>query len=281
MLLEIDQHAAALDRLHRELVDAERHRIVVAALVRRDHIGAGAIAVVEAGDLLAAAVEIEGRSDMGEAVPLRRVLRAHQHGVVADHVAEEMRLGAHTRVEHRIAVALGRLQRRRKADRRQRPAAGIVERQAEAERPPFPHLLRRAQHGLARDVVQAAELIVVAELAPVRPFRPLLPALRHPLPRRSYGLIEKCHLARRAHRLGQPREIAQQRAGLARIDDLLDPELFGRAERRLQLVEARLDLLQFGRGIVGRIDLGAVGRLDAAFQRQRAPGRRQPGVAQR
>ena len=32
MLLQIDQHAAALDRLHRELVDAERHRIVVAAL---------------------------------------------------------------------------------------------------------------------------------------------------------------------------------------------------------------------------------------------------------
>ena len=87
--------------------------------------------------------------------------------------------------------------------------------------------------------------------------------------------------ARRAHRLGQPREFAQQRARLARIDDLLDPELFGRAERRAQLVEAVLDLLQFGLGIVGGVDVGAIGRLDAAFQRQRTPIGRRPGIAHR
>src|SRR6202034_2085045 len=51
---------------------------------------------------------------------------------------------------------------------------------------------------------------------------------------------------RRAQRLGQPGEFAQQRTGLARIDDLLDPEFLSRAERRAQLVEAILDLPQFG-----------------------------------
>ena len=55
----------------------------------------------------------------------------------------------------------------------------------------------------------------------------------------------------------------------------------GRAERRAQLVEALLDLLQFCLGIVRGVDVGAVGRLDAAFQRQRAPIGRRPGVTHR
>src|ERR1700688_4506288 len=73
---------------------------------------------------------------------------------------------------------------------------------------------------------------------------------------------------RRAQRLGEARELAEQRTGFSGIDDLLDPELLGRAERRAQLVESVLDLLQFRRGIIGGVDLGAVGGFYAAFQRQ-------------
>src|SRR5690349_11282533 len=58
-----------------------------------------------------------------------------------------------------------------------------------------------------------------------------------------------------AQGLGQPRELAQQRPRLAGIDDLLDPELFGRAERRAQLVQPRLDLLQLLRLVLGRINV--------------------------
>ena len=55
----------------------------------------------------------------------------------------------------------------------------------------------------------------------------------------------------------------------------------GGAKRRAQFVETVLDLLQFRLGIVGRVDVGAIGGLDAAFQRQRAPIGRGPGVAHR
>src|SRR4051794_1441638 len=92
------------------------------------------------------------------------------------------------------------------------------------------------------------------------------------LPRRSSRPCR--HRARRsgcAQRLCEPRELAEQRAGLARIDDLLDPELLGRTKRRAQPVQPLLDLLQLRLGIGSGIDLGAVGSLDAAFQRQRAP----------
>src|SRR5436309_2168262 len=92
---------------------------------------------------------------------------------------------------------------------------------------------------------------------------------------------EKLNINGGACALGHPREFAQQRARLARIDDLLDPEPFGRTERRAQLVETVLDLLQLGFRIICGIDVGAIGRLNAAFQRQRTPIGRRPGIAQR
>ena len=87
--------------------------------------------------------------------------------------------------------------------------------------------------------------------------------------------------ARRAQRLGEAREFAQQRASLARVDDLLDPELLGGAKWRAQFVEPILDLFELGLRIVGRIDVGAIGRLDPAFQRQRTPIGRRPRIAHR
>jgi len=54
---------------------------------------------------------------------------------------------------------------------------------------------------------------------------------------------------------------------------LLDPEFLGRAERRAQLVEAILDLFQFRHRIFRSVDIGAIGRLNAALQRQASPNR--------
>src|SRR4029077_11079873 len=82
-------------------------------------------------------------------------------------------------------------------------------------------------------------------------------------------------------RFGQPREFAEQRTGLAGVDDFLDPKFFGRTERRAQLVETILDLFQFRDRIVRGVDVGTIGGLDAAFQRQRTPIGRWPGITHR
>ena len=64
------------------------------------------------------------------------------------------------------------------------------------------------------------------------------------------------------------------------IDDLVDPERLGGAIWRAQAVQPFLDLLQLRRRVGCGVDLGAIGGLDAAFQRQRSPACRRPGVAQ-
>ena len=83
------------------------------------------------------------------------------------------------------------------------------------------------------------------------------------------------------HQLVRPlRPVAQQRAGVARVDDLLDAEALGGAERGAHGVQALANLLAQRRRVVGRLELAPVGRLDAALDRQRAPVARGPGVAQ-
>src|SRR5262245_52228308 len=74
-------------------------------------------------------------------------------------------------------------------------------------------------------------------------------------------------------------ELAEERPRVARIDDLLDPERLGRAERRAELRQALLDLSHLLRAIGRGVEVGPVRRLDAAFERQRAPAARWPGVA--
>src|SRR4051794_5794862 len=69
-------------------------------------------------------------------------------------------------------------------------------------------------------------------------------------------------LAGLAELFGVTGEFDEQFAGVARLDDLLDPEGLGGAERRTQLFESRFDLGTFGDGVSGGIDLGAVSRLD-------------------
>ena len=79
---------------------------------------------------------------------------------------------------------------------------------------------------------------------------------------------------------GAARPVHQQRARLARVDDLLDAEGLGGEERRAQRGELALELapqrVRVGRGL----DLAPVRGLDAAFDRQRAPLARRPREAQ-
>ena len=83
-----------------------------------------------------------------------------------------------------------------------------------------------------------------------------------------------------SQRRGEVGELAEQRPRVARVDDLLDPEGLRRAEGRAELVQALLDLGELGRGIGGGVEIGAVGGLDPALERQRAPAARRPRVAQ-
>ena len=69
---------------------------------------AGAEAVVEHHLGLAVAVDVELLADMGEAVPLCRILQREQHDVVA-HDIDQPRIVARERIGHvRLAGALGR-----------------------------------------------------------------------------------------------------------------------------------------------------------------------------
>src|SRR5207245_4874465 len=68
--------------------------------------------------------------------------------------------------------------------------------------------------------------------------------------------------------------------GVARSDNLPDTEGFGGSERAAHGVEPPFDLGQQGRAIGSRVELAAVGGLDAPLERQRAPVTRRPGVTQ-
>src|SRR5712691_12793920 len=88
-----------------------------------------------------------------------------------------------------------------------------------------------------------------------------------------HAMSGRPHLAQRRGQLG---ELAEQRTGGARVDDLLDPERLRRTEGRAKLLQPLLDLDHLRGGVGGRLDVGAVGRLDAALERQRAPAPRRP-----
>src|SRR5262245_12867263 len=139
----VEHHAATLDRAGGEAVYAERHGIVVRSRFRRQDVTAGYIAIVEAQLRHSIAVRIEFVSDVSKAVPLRRILRAQGDGIVAADVAEVLPFILETVVEERPPAPLCRLQHRRIAMRREGAAAGIVEREAEAEREALVDLLRR------------------------------------------------------------------------------------------------------------------------------------------
>ena len=150
--------------------------------LRADDIGAGLEAVVVERLGHAVAVGIEHAADMGERVPLRRILQRQDHAIVARHVHEQRVDRVGEEVEPPAVLVAGRRQHRRQAARVQHVAARQVERQAEAEGKAFLHFGDAFQHLLGRDEVQPAELIVIAPIAPGRAFRAMLPALHLTLP---------------------------------------------------------------------------------------------------
>ena len=189
MLLEIDQHGAALDRLLRHVLDAELVGVAeMAAAVaagiglRADHVHAGLEAVVV--ELLghAVAVGIEQPADMGERVPLGRILKRQDHTIVAHRIDEQWIERIGEEVEAPAILVAGRRQDRRQAARVQHVAAGQIEWEREAERAAFLHLGNAFEHLPGRDQVETAQLIVVAPIAPSRALGPVFPALHCLLP---------------------------------------------------------------------------------------------------
>jgi hypothetical protein len=162
---------------------------VVGGVVLRPHeVGAGAVPVVVDGLLDTVAVGVELGADVGERVPLRRVLQRERHHVVGPHVdvlgiPPALHL-AHVDVVEGGGVALhvlGRGDHGRWPTLVQDRAPREIERQAQAEADSGLDLLHPLEGLLGRDQVDAAELVVVAPVAPGRALRALLPPLRHAL----------------------------------------------------------------------------------------------------
>src|SRR5262245_23592492 len=76
------------------------------------------------------------------------------------------------------------------------------------------------------------------------------------------------------------RPVAQDRARVARVDDLLHAEALRGAERRGHRLEPCRDLLAQRRRVLRGLELAPVGRLEAAGHRQRPPVARRPREAQ-
>src|SRR2546427_7534605 len=90
-------------------------------------------------------------------------------------------------------------------------------------------------------------------------------AARSPRRLRPHGVRGRARPPQRGREVG---ELAEERPGVARIDELLDPEGLGGPERRAQLREAVLDLRQLVLGIGGGVEFGPVRPLAPAFQRE-------------
>ena len=184
MGFEIDHHAAALHWMRRKILDAQRQRAdmlaeldraAIAVIDRADDVLAGAETVVENDLRLAVAIGVEQLTDMSEAVPLRRILQRHLDHVVADHI-DPLRVFAGERIgDVGHALALVGDEPRRMAPRVDDGAAGIVERQAEAEGLAFLNLGDAFLDLVGGQQVEPAQLIVRTPIAPGRACRAAFP----------------------------------------------------------------------------------------------------------
>src|SRR2546428_14186789 len=93
-------------------------------------------------------------------------------------------------------------------------------------------------------------------------------AARSPRRLRPHGVDGRARPPQRSREVG---ELAEERPGVARIDDLFDPEGLGGPERRAQLREAVLDLLELVLGIGGGVEPGAGPPLAPPLERARGP----------
>ncbi len=188
---QIDQHAAALHTMYGQCLDAERVGVAVVMSARMrgeivglgivhrsDDLGVGPEAVVVDAFGHTVAVGIEQRADMGQRIPLRRILQGQQHLVVAEHVE---RIGVdlgQREIDVGNVVAIGGPKHRRMPAHVQRIAARQIEWQRQAERAAAANLLRGGADLVRGDQIQTAELVVRAEIAPVGAFRSLFPSHR-------------------------------------------------------------------------------------------------------
>jgi hypothetical protein len=141
-----------------------------------DDVGAGAVAVVVDGLGHAVAVGVEQLTDVRETVPLGRVLQVQDRQVVADDIGLRLVVDEQSVVHVRPAIAYRGPKHRRMAARVQHVAARVVERQAQAEHAALLDFGNSFANLLRVDQVQSTELVVGAEVAPVRSGRALLPA---------------------------------------------------------------------------------------------------------
>ena len=186
---QVDQHATRLDTVRGEGLDAERVgvAVVMAARVRgemvafrvvdrADDVGIGAKAVVVDPLGHAVAIGIEQRADVGQGIPLRRVLHRQQYLVVAQDIKRVWVDLGQRKVDVRHVVTERGSQHRRMPAWIENIAARQIERQRQAERLAAADFAGGGTHALRGNQVQAAELVVITEVAPVGAFGPLLPS---------------------------------------------------------------------------------------------------------
>ena len=152
-------------------------------VARADEVDAGAVAVVVDGLLDAVAVGVELGADVGERVPLRRVLQRERDHVVGPHVdvlrVAEVRHLAHVDVVEGGGVALHVLGGREHAAGGGAGSATVPPGKSSGrlrqKLMPASHLAHALEDLLGREQVDAPELVVVAPVAPRRAVRALLP----------------------------------------------------------------------------------------------------------
>src|SRR5262249_26164012 len=127
-MIDVDHHSSPLDRARREDVYSQRHCQSVQAHGRRQDFPPRHIAVVEAQLSHTIAIQIELVTDMGKAVPLRRVLSTQRNGIIAADITKVDPFVPEAVVEKGAAIALGCGQHRRKSMWRKYSAARVVER---------------------------------------------------------------------------------------------------------------------------------------------------------
>ena len=192
---QVDQDAPPLHALVRHVLQAEMagETAMVPTVaggigLRPDQVYPGAVPVVVDRLFDPVAVGVELGADVGQRVPLRRVLQGEGYHVVRPHVdvlgiAPVLHL-AHADVVEGVRDTLhvlGRRQHRRVAALIEGRPARVVEGEAQAEADAGLDLAHALEHLLGREQVDAAQLVVLATVPPGRAGRTLFPPLRHGL----------------------------------------------------------------------------------------------------
>src|ERR1700733_517534 len=187
---QVCHDTTALDAGICHLLDSEIERPRSFRIVRAENIDAAAIAIVVDELLLAVLVGVERLADMTERIPLRGILRVEGHRIVTRKISPALVLVAHRKVDEVVTTGARRdCPFRRKPLRNEKIAAREIEWQAQTESDALPHLLGGFAPTFGRNEVEAPDLIVVAEISPVRVFRTNLPTLDHKRSSRTVRMV--------------------------------------------------------------------------------------------